>query len=287
MDFLNTASGLARRLGADRIPVLGSGLRRAGRAINRLVYGRVGVPARIDDAVDLRLSPRTFSGGAYAFDPQLTAELVRVARPGQHMLDAGAHMGIASLLYASVAGTGTRVVAFEPNPHAFPLLWENSRVNGMRVECYQMALGLRGGITEFYVSGVDPNASMSQDAPGNYWYWKDKPKPVMERISVGMTSVDAICEALGLRPGFIKLDVEGAELPVLQGAEKVLRECRPLILLETHVFAWPSFGYRREDLAALIASRGYEVLDSTGAAFNGALGEGPEPDNNHYLLRPR
>jgi len=287
MGILSTAAKVVRGLGIDRVPGLGPALRRAGRAVNNLVYEDVGVPARVDDSVDLRLSPRSFSGGAYTFDPRLTSELIRIAQPGRHMLDAGAHVGIASLMYAQLAGAGTRVIAFEPNPHVYPLLWENSRINHMRVECYQIALGRETGATSFYVSGKDPNASLSCDAPGNYWYWADKAKPTMEQISVGLTTIDGFCDAVGFRPGFIKLDVEGAELQVMQGAERTLREWRPSILLETHVFAWPSFGYGRDDLETIIGKFDYEILDTAGNAFRGRLGDGPEADNNHYLLRPR
>ena len=278
---------IARTLKIDRLPVVGKGLRKAGRAINQWWYGDEGVPAHVDNDVNLRLSSKVFSGGSFLFDPRLTAELRRLAQPGKGFLDAGAHIGVASLIYANAAGKDARIVAFEPNPNAYPLLTENNHVNGLPIECFRMALGNEVGMTTFYVDGKDPNASLSSDAPGKYWYWDGREKPRLTECAVPITTIDKICDAIGFQPGLIKLDVEGAELRVLEGAMETLRNCRPEILMETHVFAWPSFGYGREDLVKLLDDLEYETLDGYGNPFDGLLGDGPEKDNNHFLLKPK
>jgi hypothetical protein len=102
-----------------------------------------------------------------------------------------------------------------------------------------------------------------------------------------MTTLDLICDAIDVKPGVIKLDVEGAELSVLRGATRVIEKYRPTILMETHVFAWPSFGYDQNDLARAISDLSYKVLDTWGNPITRPLGEGPERDNNHFLLVPR
>jgi FkbM family methyltransferase len=270
----------------DRWPIIGGAARRGGKAVNHLLYREAGVAAVVDGQVAVKLSPSVFSGGAYAFDRKLTAELKRLAAPGRDFVDAGAHMGMASLVYAAFAGAGTRIVALEPNPHAFPLLVENSRVNAMRIECFPLALGAEVGAVNFYADGTNPNASLSEDAPKRYWYWETREKPAMKALPATMTTLDRFCAALGLSPGLIKLDVEGAELPALKGAAETLRKHRPAILLETHVFAWQSFGYDRQALEDEIAVHGYRICDGLGQPFHGPLGSGPERDNNHFLLLP-
>lgn len=281
-----TAADIARALKIDRLPVVGPWLREAGRFVNAWRHREAGVAARIDGEVDLRLSPWSFSGGEYGFDPRLTRELKMLAEPGRDFLDVGAHVGIASLLYSRLTDRQARIAAFEPNPNVFPLLFENNRVNGMPIELYRLAIGDTIGMTSFHVDGRDPNASLSGDAPGRYWYWEGKAKPVMDRCTVPISTIDAFCAATGFRPGLIKLDVEGAELQALRGAGRTLQRDRPLVLLETHVFAWESFGYRREDLEQAIAGAGYRVCDEHGNPFAGQLGSGPEKDNNHFILRP-
>jgi FkbM family methyltransferase len=287
VSILSGLAAVSRSARIDRWPVVGPLVRSGGRLLNDWAHRDSGVPALVDERIEIRLSPLAYSGGAYAFDPALTAELMAIARPGVQFLDVGAHIGIASLIYAKLAGPNTRVCALEPNPYAFPTLVENSRVNGMPVECLRLALGSEVGQVAFFSSGRDPNGSLSHDAPGKYWYWDDRPKPVLRETRVTMSTLDRLCAAIGFEPGIVKLDVEGAELQVLRGGPEVLARCRPLILLETHVFAWESFGYSGRDLESEIARLGYSICDPLGEPFTGVLGTGPQTDNNHFLLKPR
>ena len=279
-------SSLARAMKIDRLPILGGPLRQAGKFLNAWRFRDSGVHALVDGEVDLQLSPLSFSGGAYSFDPRLTREIRMLANPSRDFLDVGAHVGIASLLSSKFTNRKARIAAFEPNPNVFPVLCENSRVNGMPLEAYRIALGDTIGMSSFFVDGNDPNASLSGDAPGKYWYWEDKAKPTMEQCSVPISTIDAFCAATGFQPGLIKLDVEGAELQAIRGAGHILKQHRPLILMETHVFAWESFGYTREDLERAIADAGYKVFDEHDKPFSGPLGGGAERDNNHFILRP-
>ncbi len=287
MSLMSTAAQYARALRLGRWPLIGNAARRSGKALNDWLYREAGVTAMVDGQIAIKLAPSAFSGGAYAFDPRLTAELKRLALPGRDFVDAGAHVGVASLVYAAFAGAGPRIVAFEPNPNVFPLLVENSRVNAMRVECFRVALGAEVGTVNFFADGRNPNASLSEEAPKRYWYWEAREKPAMKASHVTMTTLDRFCAALGLVPGLIKLDVEGAELQVLKGAAETVRKHRPAILMETHVFAWESFGYNREALENEIAALGYRICDGQGEPFDGPLGSGPEKDNNHFVLLPK
>lgn len=257
-----------------------------GRIALEHAYADSGVTARVDGEVTLKLSPKAFSGGNYAFDTKLVGELRRLAAPGRDFLDAGAHVGIASLLYAKFAGEGARILAFEPNPSVYTLLVENNRVNGSRLQTLPVALGRSRGESRFYADGRDPNASLSADAPGKYWYWENREKPAMRAYTVPITTIDAVCDAFSFRPGVIKLDVEGAELHVIEGGAELIKRERPIILMETHVFAWESFGYTRENLKDAIDRLGYRICDEQGMSFDGALGDGPQRDNNHFILVP-
>jgi hypothetical protein len=101
-------------------------------------------------------------------------------------------------------------------------------------------------------------------------------------VQVRAIRLDDLAREEGIRPDVLKIDVEGAELWVLQGAREILREARPLILLELHAFAWPLFDTDAGALRRLLEEARYEILDI----------EPPHrpleifPDYGHALVRP-
>jgi hypothetical protein len=60
-------------------------------------------------------------------------------------------------------------------------------------------------------------------------------------------------------PGFMKIDVEGAEMQVLRGAEQLIREFRPVIVSEVGPLQQEFFGYSIVDLWDWAAARGYSM----------------------------
>jgi len=277
---------IIRQTKMDQLPLIGPLIRFIGLPIKNLLYADSGVIASVDGLVDIRLSPKSFSGGFFSFDSKLTKELQHLAKPGRHFVDAGAHVGICSLLYAKLTGPETRIASFDPSPAIHPLLFDNARINGFPMETYRAALGDRSGTVSFFFDHKDPNASLSKDAPGKYWYWENREKPTLVECRVPMMTLDHFCNAVGFEPGLLKLDVEGAERLVLEGGRQTIQKYRPIIILETHVFAWESFGYTREMLEATIRELRYAIYDQDEKPFTGPLGTGPMRDNNHYILKP-
>jgi hypothetical protein len=73
--------------------------------------------------------------------------------------------------------------------------------------------------------------------------------------------LDNFCAQRGLKPDVIKIDVEGAEIGVLEGAATTIRENQPTIFLSVHPAQIEMLGGSMSKLAALIANMGYEVRD--------------------------
>lgn len=69
-------------------------------------------------------------------------------------------------------------------------------------------------------------------------------------------TVDRIVDDLGLKPGLIKIDVEGAEPFVLRGMQETLRVHRPVVMLELHP-RWLPEGTGAADVEAVLADHGY------------------------------
>jgi FkbM family methyltransferase len=77
--------------------------------------------------------------------------------------------------------------------------------------------------------------------------------------SITLTTLDLVVQSRGLeRLDLIKVDVEGAELPLLRGAEATLRRYHPWIIAEVQQETSEAAGYRQEDILAFLEGLGYQ-----------------------------
>ncbi|MEQ1862371.1 MAG: FkbM family methyltransferase [Chthoniobacteraceae bacterium] len=199
-------------------------------------------------------------------------------RPGATVLDVGGYVGLHAIYAAKLAGSGGRVFSFEPSPANFPYLDYHCRKNAPKnaEACPLLVADQPGRRIPFHLlnDGDSSSNSMtfSQLAEG-----RELGAPT-RTIEVESTTLDAFCTARGVRPDFIKIDVEGAEMQVLLGARRVLRECRPRIILALHP-AWLPAGTSAADVRALIESEGYAWLTLDGL-------EAKELELAEYFCRP-
>lgn len=150
-------------------------------------------------------------------------------RPGSHFFDVGANIGLMSIPVLKWIRK-SRVTSFEPSPTVLPYLRRTvagSNFEG-RWELVEKAAGERIGRVNFALSSGVDSAYEGIRATGR--------APTIGNAEVAMTTLDAEWERLG-KPmvSVIKIDVEGAEMGVLRGAENLLRELRPAVLLEWHL----------------------------------------------------
>jgi FkbM family methyltransferase len=171
------------------------------------------------------------------------------------VFDVGAHAGQYTKLFARIARRG-RVYAFEPGSYARAILravvWLRRLDN---VAILPMALGATSGIATMTLP-VKRRGSFAfglahLGAPDERWQ-------ILAQEPVSVTTIDIAAEALALdRLDFIKADIEGWELRLLQGAEHSLRRFRPCLLIELSDHHLARAGDRRDDLLALLAKLGY------------------------------
>jgi FkbM family methyltransferase len=153
-------------------------------------------------------------------------QMIVQAPPGT-LFDIGANHG----LFTIAMGVGThRVYAFEPDPDNLIIL--RSRTDGLStVTIVPTALGNYVGETRLWSGRLNPGGSTTSPAVGIDSQWGHAPDPIM----VPITTIDAfvaehqITDLVGL-----KIDVEGSEQQVLEGAYQTLRDFNLLIALETH-----------------------------------------------------
>jgi FkbM family methyltransferase len=166
--------------------------------------------------------------------------------PGDIVIDGGACWGDTSLYYACLCGEAGKVFAFEILPENLAIMEQNITDNpelGGRIECVKRALWNRSGETLGYTSR----------ASGTSLLVGSKDDGSVETISID----DWVRQRALPRVDFIKLDVEGAELDALRGAEKTIRTFRPRIAVSVY--------HREDDLISIPAflhsfNCGYKLL---------------------------
>ena len=170
------------------------------------------------------------SGGLYQRD--LAALLRRRLPPDAVVVDGGAHIGVLSVLMARLCPAG-HVYAFEPVPENHAHLVRNLEANGIgNATAERVAL---------YRDDGELTLTFDESYPGGSHVGDGK-------VRVPSARLDTWARQRGLdRLDLVKLDVEGVEPAVLDGAEETLRRFRPVIVVECNPVALPRFtgtGYR-------------------------------------------
>jgi FkbM family methyltransferase len=196
----------------------------------------------------------------------------RTYRPGI-ILDVGAHDGLLTLPFARLPGA--RVIAFEPLPSAHARL-ATACADLPNVELRREALGAAPGRLMLSVPVVD-------GVPAEQWASLAKDYGAFASVTTQTHAVEVITiDSLGLSDvTHMKVDAEGFEQEVLEGARATLRRCRPVLSLELEE------RHRKgatRDVPALLAALGYETrfwLDGAMrplAAFDAATMQVASPD---------
>lgn len=191
---------------------------------------------------------RGTAGLVFLFRDRYEAELQYVAkfvRPGDTVIDAGAHYGAYTVVLSKLVGPGGRVIAIEPAPHAIEVLTHNLELNGLtNVEVHQVALGSEEGRMDLYTH-PDPSRNSLSETPG-----------ATGTESVAVRRLD---DLVGSRkPTFMKIDVEGAEPLAFSGAGGVLGELST-VLFEHHPEGSRRMGLPRMGGWDALRSAGYET----------------------------
>jgi FkbM family methyltransferase len=166
-----------------------------------------------------------------------------LARADKTSVDVGANKGVYSRWLAKFS---KHVHAFEPNPKLFRIL---SRALPANVSAYPVALAEHAGRAQLRVP-YGPKGFSNQRASLNPKAWRGEVVEIeVETHALDDYGFDDV--------GFIKIDVEGFELAVIEGARETLRRCRPTLLIEIEE---AHSGERIETSLSAIEALGYTGL---------------------------
>jgi FkbM family methyltransferase len=201
----------------------------------------------------VRFSPKCWAGLEQKYEPYMARAIQAELGPGGVFLDVGSHFGLWSVYAARIVGTTGKVFAFEPSP-AFEVLRENAALNSS-IQAFNIGVGARNGDAMFFDQGQASSGSfVSEVTKINERF---QPSVPIDGKKVKIYTLDTLVEELGVRPDLIKMDVEGFEFEVTRGAENVLRNVHPALLIEVHPPQLKLSGSCDQALFDLLRSEGY------------------------------
>jgi FkbM family methyltransferase len=189
-----------------------------------------------------------------AFEPAVRCEMERIASRRVNVIDIGANIGYYTILTSRLIGPGKQVFSFEPQPGVVSKLRRNIEASGLpNVTVFPFALSDVAGRVPFHVPHQGAESHGSFYANGRF--------RVMKIVDVETRRLDDVWQQLGSPEiGLVKMDAEGAELPILRGAESLLSEAnRPVLIFEACEDNCQPFGYCVFDLLHYVRGFGYRL----------------------------
>ncbi|MFC1680201.1 FkbM family methyltransferase [Pseudomonadota bacterium] len=157
---------------------------------------------------------------------------------GDVILECGGHHGCTAIVLSNWVSSAGKVVTFEPFPKNCDIIEKNIKQNGLRnMTLERKAVGAVRGVVSINNAS---NSSVTLSGAG---------------VQVEMTCLD---DYEHLNPTFLKIDVEGFEMQVLQGAEKIL-STHPKLAIEIHTEQLSKYGASVQDLFRLIDVESYKL----------------------------
>jgi len=222
--------------------------RRDGTIEYALSHGQTFV---VDADVEQDVAFHFVENGASQAEMRGFLRLVASAPKDAVLIDVGAHKGLFALMHL-LGGASHRAVLLEPSP---PL-----------VDAAHTLLA-RNGVA----SRADVRLAGAAAAPGLGWIVPDAlgfarvvPPGDPTATRVPFVTIDDLCAELRIVPSLIKIDVEGAEAQVLRGAQRTLRDARPVLCLELHLDTLEQSGESVAELIDGLRAAGYRFESSGG-----------------------
>lgn len=246
-------------------------------------------PARARPGLRSRLVHRALVAAARRGGPveKEIVGLAEVVGPGDVCLDVGAEFGLYTHVLAGLVGPQGAVHAFEPQAGAFRWLAAGVRAAGAdQVRLHRLALGASTGAATLSVPqrrGL-PVHGRAFVTSGALDEGPNREFAGRRLESVALTTLDAAVAELGLGAvHLVKVDVEGAEGALLDGAARTLRDHRPTLLVEIEERHTAKFGTAAADILDRLRAEGYRphVFDGRWRPVSSV-----DERERNYLFRP-
>ena len=176
-------------------------------------------------------------------------------KSGDVFYDIGANVGFFSIIAARLVGDTGKIYAFEPGRENAQSIRHNARLNNFsQIEVIEKAVSHRSG---------EGQLLLAEYSGGHALATADAPPDLAGEVTVDLVSIDDLIAQNKIEPpNFVKVDVEGAELDVLQGMRETIKTHQPTIIYE--VDDGDRAGYERKynELANFFESLNYQVTQT-------------------------
>ena len=164
-------------------------------------------------------------------------------------IDVGGHIGTTSLPYSRLFHD---VIAFEPNKESYNFFTRNISINNVRnVMVYNKGVYKHKG-----------HCKVVQHNTCNSGCFYIRECDASEDGAIGVVPLDGM--NIRSQVDYIKIDTEGSELFVLEGAKELIKTWKPLLQIETNYCSTSYFGYDKSEIFKFVKNLGYEVFDDDG-----------------------
>lgn len=190
------------------------------------------------------------------FEPNEFCFLKRVIKPGMIFFDIGANIGLYALFASRLVGSDGFVYAFEPSSREFARLQENLSINEIvNVKAMKIAIAEKNTSRELFVADDWHGGHNTFARQFPYEATSLKAKEV-----VTTRALDEIVKEEAIqRVDIVKIDVEGAEHLVLEGARRTLERFRPTLLIELNDTALRNQGSSSQKICQLLDALSYAL----------------------------
>ena len=181
--------------------------------------------------------------------------LFNLIKDGDCVLEVGAHVGYLTQIFENIVGVKGSVYAIEPTPKNREFL-EGNTYESTVVLPFAISRGI--GEIDFFIEdfgGFTNSIQYDFVLNANKYKIKNSKNKSIKKIRVMTKTLDKLCDEFNIKPNFIKIDVEGAELSVIEGGSNLFSKNNSLMV---------EISQDAELIYKFLYSKGYKAFKSNG-----------------------
>lgn len=173
---------------------------------------------------------------------------------GDTYVDVGTNFGYMSINAKQIVGDNGHVFSFEPDKTILPLLYENIKLNTSKINIIEKGVSNFNGSVNFKIATESGLSRIENVKRNNFGLI------LKEETNIEVVKLDSYFENYRNKINFIKIDVEGHEVKILEGSLNILKKYKPLLMLEINPLALLQNENNLEEIYNFLDSLNYKIF---------------------------